>query len=141
MKYWKSFLWLGEQAFDFMLHERFITISLLCLILFASALALWQRSERISAKHLLVFSPLLLSAVILFLGTIYRYPTGQGVEPVRWASVLVYCLTFLYLPILPILVYLMRGFRFLAFSIVLSEVWIGVWCSGIAGMSITGRWP
>ncbi len=134
----QQFFWLAQQAFEGLLFLWQITLVLIVLIGVAASYNFPFTSSRFERKHLLVFSPLLLSIATLLIGSLFAHHSSGRAS--QFSAILVETLFWLHLPLGAFIIYNLKGFRWFAMSVILFEVWVGVACAFIAGMSVTGKW-
>src|SRR6266478_506767 len=129
------FFWLTSQVFEGLLYGWPVTLILLLLIGIAGGYSFLFKGSRFRKAHLLMLTPLLLSLLVLAWGTIMaHHGTTKGPA---WSSNVLGALSLLHLPIALGIIYLMRGLRWFAASVLLFELWLAFFCNLIAAMSVS----
>ena len=131
--------WLGEQAFSALLYYWPVTAVLVAGAIITLAVKLPLRSQ-FRPRHLLIFSPLAVTLLILLWDALMENPGGSQTLARSWPSYVVLALLIVQLAVSIWVVWFMKGYRwFSAFTVAL-EQWFGVACSFVATMSVTGDW-
>jgi hypothetical protein len=140
MGFIQYFFWLAGQSLSALLYFWPIT-TVLCLGFCVAVIFNFPFLPfRFRSRYLLVFIPLGISLLILFWGTIMQHPSNSPHSGVAWPSYVVNALLILQLLLSIVVVCMMKGYRWFSTSVVLLELWIGLACAFLAGMSITGDW-
>ncbi|MCX6960248.1 MAG: hypothetical protein NTW91_08225 [Verrucomicrobia bacterium] len=132
--------WLGGQAFSALLYYWPVTIVLVAGAVITLALKLPLLRSQFCSRHLLIFSPLAVTLLILLWGALMEHPSCSQRLASSWPSYVVLALLIVQLVISIWVVWFMKGYRwFSAFTVAL-EQWFAVACSFVAAMSVTGDW-
>ncbi len=135
----QHFLWLTFQALDFMLYLWPITFILLLFIGIACIYNFPFTPSQSRRRYLLVFSPLLLSLLMLIWGTVMAAHQPHRTVP-SWPSYVVLSLFLLHIPLSILIVRRMEEIRFFGVSVLSFEIWLGFFCNMMAGMSVSNQW-
>jgi hypothetical protein len=96
--------------------------------------------SQLRRRHLLVLSPLAVTLLILTWGAVMQHPGNAQTLAPKWLSYVVLALLIVQLLVSIWVVWAVKGYRwFSAFTVAL-ELWFGLACSFVAGMSVTGDW-
>lgn len=91
-------------------------------------------------RHLLMLSPLAVTLLILVWGALmWHSPMAQSLAP-SWPSYVVLALIVIQLLVSIGVVWAMKGYRWFSTFTVALELWFGLACAFVAGMSVTGDW-
>ena len=132
------FFWLASQVLDLLLYFWPATLILLLLIGIAGGYTFIFKHSQFRVRHLLLLSPILLSLALLVWGTVMA---GHGKpDASTWRSYVVLSLYLVQLPVAIVVLYLMKGVRWFAASVLLFGLWIGCACDFIVGMSVSNDW-
>ena len=135
-----NYLWLAKMVLEGLLFLWPITVTLLLFMSFTSYFRFPFTPSNFRRKNLFVFSPFLLSILLLLIGTLAA-AVGPTADVSKSAEILIGILFWLHIPVSLIVVYNLKGYRWFAASVVLFAFWIGISCSFIAGMAVTDKWP
>ena len=129
--------WLAEQAFSALRYYWPVTVALLAGIVATVAL---KSPLQFRPRHLLIFSPLAVTLLILIWGAVMEHPiTSQNVAP-SWPSYVVFALLIVQVLVSIWVIWAMKGYRwFSAFTVAL-EQWFGLVSAFVAASSVTGDW-
>ena len=127
------FLWLTLQVLKSLLGGWPVTAILLLLIGIAGCHSLLFKRSQFRRRNILLLSPLLLSLLVLVWGTIMANSGTTSVP--AWAYYVLGILCLLHLLVALRVIYLMRGLRWFAASVLLFELWVAFLCSLIAALS------
>lgn len=134
--------WLCGQAMSALFY--FWPISLILVAGFVIALVVrspfFGAGAKFCRRHLFIFSPLVVTMLILILGTVMAHPSTSQIQAPSWPDYLVDVLLFIQLVVSIWVVWLMKGYRWFSVFAVALQQWFGLACAFIAGMSVTGDW-
>ena len=132
--------WLAEQAFSALRYYWPVTVVLMAGVVTTLALKFPLLNSQFRSRHLLIFSPLAVTLLILLWGSVMEYSnSSQSLAP-AWPSCVVLALLIVQALVSIWVVWAMKGYRwFSAFTVAL-EQWFALACAFVAGMSVTGDW-
>lgn len=142
MNTWRYFVWLCEQAAEFIVFPPFlicsavlgIIIAGLCVGLRPIKAGLWKR------WHWFVFTQLLFYPAVLAVAALGANAMPRIHEPNKLASVCADILSWASLALAAFWVWRMKGLRWLAFSVVMLQQVLLLGPFLVAEMAISGRW-
>jgi ABC-type sugar transport system permease subunit len=88
------------------------------------------------SAHVWIFTPFLITAIILALGTIRRYDGDKPIIDASFPSILL----LVHIPVAGILIYWLKDFRWFTAALTLFQVWLSLVAAFISLMSISGDW-
>lgn len=134
------FFWLAGQAFGVLTHYWMVTVAAIAGMA-GSVLVqyFFFEPEPWRVRHFLVFTPLSVSIVILLLGTLFGkdsgwFSAGDWLVHTVWVLVIVQILVSVWT------VWAMKGYRWFTVFATALQLWFGLGCAFVSGMSITGDW-
>jgi len=128
-------VWLVMMAGSVLRYYWPVTVSLIA----AVAVAGFCNRSRFQRWHLLIFAPLFVTFLIVVWGSIMKHDDSQGLAS-SWPGLVIYALLVIQLLTSIGVVFAMKGHRWFATFVVLLELWIGLACAFVSGMSVTGDW-
>jgi hypothetical protein len=132
------FYWLVSQVVDSLLYLWPVTLLLLVFIVATAIYNSPLKTSRFRVEYLLLFSPLLLSLMLLIWGALMAHH-GINKAP-AWPSGVVGLLSLLHIPAAAFAVRIMKSYRWFAASVLLFEFWVAVFCNLLAAMSVSNVW-
>jgi hypothetical protein len=139
MKHITYILWLAEESWGLLWYFWPMTLALVATVVVAAIFNCPFGPSRFRRQHLLVFLPLGVSLLILIWGSIMRNTDQQSLTP-GWPSHVIIGLLITQLLTSIGVVFALKGYRWFSAAAVLLEQWLGVACTGVASMSVTGNW-
>jgi len=133
--------WMAGQVLSAVTSIWQVSVPLLAILAAACVHFFLVRKKRLQRKFLLLFLPFLPMLLMLFLGALLNYDLRDRSPGLYGIALpLVEGLAVVQLLMNIGLVIISKGFRWIAASAGLVEIWTGLWCSAVAGMSISGVW-
>lgn len=140
MSFLNNFIWLGEQAVSGMIYSMpiaaIIGINFILSFLFNNPF----RKGKYQTNLLFVFTPFIISLVILVVGVLLKHTLMRDDSIPLWAQYIILFLLGIHIPVAGYIIYYMRGFRWFAISLSLLQILCSFWVGFVALMSVTGDW-
>jgi len=131
------FIWLSEQAASCAAHVGFVFPGLLVIVALALAVNSPFARSRYHHGNWLIFTPVLITFLILLVGTVFEYESGRS--PL-FPQLLNVTLALLHLPILGLLLRKLPGVRWFTAAANLLIMWCSWWAWFVSAMSVSGDW-
>ncbi len=137
----KYFFWLSKQALEGLLYAWQISL-ILILILLVTLIITFVIKKNPLQKQLLVpvFCTIFVPALIIFIGTIYRYENNYQAGISKWAAILGDITLPVQLLLGGYLIYINEKYRLVVMSLTLLQIWFSYWAFFLSAMSITNHW-
>ena len=133
-------IWLAEQASGALLYYWGITLFLAAgLVVSLIIQAPLARGNR-RLGHLAIFVPSVITILILSFGALMAHPTDSPQFAPTWPKYVVLALLVCQFLACIAVVVTMNGYRIFAAFLVGVQLWYGLACAFVAGMSVSGDW-
>ena len=134
-----NFFWLAEQTLQVLLFLWPVSCGLLVFITITSVRRFPFTPSEFRTKYLTVFSPFILSILLLVVGDLLAY-NRETYEAPMLGVILTNFVFWLHVPVSFAVIYSLKGHRWFAASVELLAFWTGMAAVFIAGMAVTGKW-
>lgn len=133
MSYIQEFLNIASEVFELFVSGWPVGMILLAVILLSLSYGSPLAPSHLRRKHLVLFVPLLFSAMILVVGTL----TAHRPHPI-WTSWVI-LLLFLIQPIISLIIAVgILEFRLFTVAVLAFEIWVGLICCFVAAVAADG---